>query len=62
MMGLGRIRCRSLSRPNSSGTVFLASRRAMAEAEGRDGYRTMWMGLESFLLEEIWLFHLYTDF
>lgn len=37
MMRQGRIRCRSLSRHSSLGTVLRASRQAMEEGEGQHG-------------------------
>lgn len=56
MMRLGRIRCRSLSRPNNLGTVLQVSRQAMGEGEGRDGCRTKRMDLE-----KLFLFRLYVS-
>lgn len=45
---LDRIRCRGLSRPSNLGTVLQVNRQAMGEGAGRDGRRTVGMGLESF--------------
>ncbi len=47
MMPLGRIRCRSPSKPSNLATVPRVSRQAMVEAEGRDGCRTIYMSVKS---------------
>lgn len=56
MMRRGRIRCRSLSRPNNLGTVLQVSRQAMGEGEGRDGCRNKRMDFE-----KLFLFRLYVS-
>lgn len=48
MMRLDHTRCRSPSKLSNLDTVRQVSRQAMGEGEGRDGCKTMQMGLKSF--------------